>query len=97
MLLVSRLLRGFNGSAQLPHAFKAGHVAASISRRHLPLRAFAAGSASGAMHDWVDLLKDKELFKEKCFIGGEWVDAVDGETIDVRSPTCAQAPASGIS
>ena len=39
------------------------------------------------MHDWVNLLKDRDLFKEKCFIGGEWVDAVDGETIDVRSPT----------
>ncbi len=86
MLIVSRLLRGFNGSAQLPHAFKAGRVASTVSRRQPPFRAFAAGSASGAMHDWVNLLKDKDLFKEKCFIGGEWVDAVDGETIDVRSP-----------
>ena len=86
MLLVSRLLKGFNGSAQLPHAFKASRVAISVSGRCPPIRAFAAASASGAMHDWVDLLKDKDLFKEKCFIGGEWVDAVDGETIDVRSP-----------
>lgn len=86
MLQVSRLLRGFSGSAQLPLAFRSGHVVDTVSRCHPTIRTFAAGTTANAMHDWVKLLKDPELFKEQCFIGGEWVDAVDGETIDVRPP-----------
>lgn len=46
-------------------------------------RAFASAGAAPNL-EWVELLRDKDLFKQQCFIGGEWVDAGDGETIDVR-------------
>ena len=32
-------------------------------------------------------LKDKELFKQQCFINGEWVDAVGGNTFAVKNPS----------
>ena len=32
-------------------------------------------------------LKDKELFKQQCFINGEWLDAVGGETFAVKNPS----------
>ena len=46
-------------------------------------RAFASADSMPNL-DWVEQLQDKSLFKQQCFIGGEWVDAGGGETIDVR-------------
>ena len=87
MFRVSRLLRGFE-VGQIPPAFAKHHVGDDRWCNQLA-RAFAAVPASDTtMYDWVNLLKDKELFKEKNFIGGEWVDSVDGDTIDVRPPRC---------
>ena len=48
-------------------------------------RAFSSSMSHEPNLDWVNSLRDKELFKQQCFIGGEWVDAGDGETLDVRS------------
>ena len=31
-------------------------------------------------------LKDRELFRQQCFIDGEWVDADSGETVEVTNP-----------
>jgi acyl-CoA reductase-like NAD-dependent aldehyde dehydrogenase len=31
-------------------------------------------------------LKDPDLFRQQCFLNGEWVDARSGETITVRNP-----------
>jgi len=31
-------------------------------------------------------LKNKSLFKQKCFINGEWVDSSSGETLEVNNP-----------
>ena len=31
-------------------------------------------------------MKDADLFREQCFINGEWCDADGGETIDVTNP-----------
>jgi hypothetical protein len=85
MLRVSRLARGFE-VGQIPLAFAKHHVRNDRWCNQLA-RAFATVPTSdGTMRDWVELLKDKDLFKEKNFIGGEWVDAVDGETIDVSPP-----------
>ena len=87
MFRVSRLVRGFE-VRQIPLAFAKHHVGNDRWCNQLA-RAFAAGPASDAsMHDWVKLLKDKDLFKEQNFIGGEWVDAASGETLDVRNPSC---------
>src|SRR3546814_196367 len=33
-----------------------------------------------------DLLKDKSLFRQQCYIDGAWVDAEGGETISVDNP-----------
>ena len=85
MLRVSRLLRGFE-VGQIPLAFAKHHVR-NDRWCNQPARAFAAiPTSNGTMHDWVELLKDKDLFKEQNFIGGEWVDAANGETIDVSPP-----------
>ena len=32
-------------------------------------------------------LKDKKLFKQQCFINGEWIDAETGETFEVYNPS----------
>ena len=32
-------------------------------------------------------LNDKSLFIQKCFIDGEWVNAIDGNTFDVQNPS----------
>ena len=32
-------------------------------------------------------LKDRELFRQQCFIDGEWVDADSGETVEVTNPS----------
>ena len=31
-------------------------------------------------------LNNKSLFKQKCFINGEWVDSSTGETLEVNNP-----------
>ena len=31
-------------------------------------------------------LKDPDLFRQQCFIGGEWCDSESGETIEVNNP-----------
>ena len=31
-------------------------------------------------------LNNKSLFKQKCFINGEWVDSSSGETLEVNNP-----------
>ena len=31
-------------------------------------------------------LKNKSLFKQECFIGGKWVNSINGETIEVANP-----------
>ena len=36
--------------------------------------------------DFKSLLKDPSLVVEKAFLGGEWVDAQDGGTFEVRNP-----------
>ena len=32
-------------------------------------------------------LKDQALFRQQCYINGEWVDADDGDTFDVTNPS----------
>ena len=34
-------------------------------------------------------LKDKELFKQQCFIDGKWISSDDGETFDILNPSDA--------
>ena len=46
-------------------------------------RAYATAEPATNMQ-WVELLQDKDLFKQQCFINGEWIDAADGEKLDVR-------------
>ncbi|MBV9859627.1 MAG: NADP-dependent succinate-semialdehyde dehydrogenase [Alphaproteobacteria bacterium] len=36
-------------------------------------------------------LKDEKLFRQKCYIGGEWVDAAGGGTIPVTDPASGEA------
>lgn len=33
-------------------------------------------------------LKDPDLLKTQLFVGGQWVDAASGETVDVRLTRC---------
>jgi len=35
-------------------------------------------------------LKDSKLFRQQCFIDGQWVDADSGETIDVTNPATGE-------
>ena len=32
-------------------------------------------------------LKDQSLFKQKCFINGEWVNSDNGDTFDIINPS----------
>ena len=32
-------------------------------------------------------LKDKNLFRQQCFIDGKWTDSLSGETFDVYNPS----------
>ena len=32
-------------------------------------------------------LKDKDLFRQQCYINGQWCDAEDGATLDVDNPS----------
>ena len=44
-------------------------------------------------------LQDQKLFRQQCYIDGEWVDAYDRATIPVKDPasgeTLGHAPAMG--
>ena len=31
-------------------------------------------------------LNNKSLFKQKCFIGGKWINSIGGETVEVENP-----------
>ena len=31
-------------------------------------------------------IKDSKFYRDKCYINGEWVNAVSGETISVNNP-----------
>ena len=46
-------------------------------------------------------LNDNSLFRQQCFIGGQWVNADSGETMDVDNPangeTIGTMPAAGAS
>jgi NAD-dependent aldehyde dehydrogenases len=35
-------------------------------------------------------LKNKSLFKEKCFIGGEWINSLNDNRIEVDNPATQQ-------
>ena len=35
-------------------------------------------------------LKDMSLFRQQCYVDGQWVDADDGKTIAVYNPATAQ-------
>src|ERR1700748_2188983 len=35
-------------------------------------------------------IKDKSLFRQQCFIDGQWVDADSGKTIDVVNPATGE-------
>ena len=32
-------------------------------------------------------LKDKNLFRQKCFINGEWMDSESGKTFEIYNPS----------
>lgn len=51
----------------------------TISRRFLFFRTYAMS----ANHS-VPKLKDQSLFKEQCYVGGEWIDAKSGQTFEVH-------------
>lgn len=38
-------------------------------------------------------LKDPSLFRQQCFINGQWCDAEDGATIDVDNPSRVKSSA----
>lgn len=42
--------------------------------------------AAACMHTVPDL-KDKSLFKEQCYINGQWVNAKSGKTFEVHDPS----------
>lgn len=54
-----------------------------LSSRTLHIRCIAAASTP-AMEELKKRLKDPELLKNQLFVGGQWVDAASGETVDVR-------------
>ncbi len=35
-------------------------------------------------------LKDKNLFRQQCYINGQWLDADNGESIDVTNPATGE-------
>ena len=35
-------------------------------------------------------LKDQDLFRQQCYIGGEWVEADSSETIEVNNPATGE-------
>ncbi len=35
-------------------------------------------------------LSDPKLFRQQCFINGQWMDATSGETIDVTNPATGE-------
>jgi succinate-semialdehyde dehydrogenase / glutarate-semialdehyde dehydrogenase len=45
-----------------------------------------------AVHSRVtELLRDAELFRERCYVGGRWIAAADGATISVDDPATGKA------
>ena len=43
-----------------------------------------------AIKDIRNHLKDPDLFREKCLVGGEWIDADNGETFEVTDPATGE-------
>src|SRR5262249_56284237 len=39
---------------------------------------------------WAMQLKDEKLFRQKCYINGEWVDALNRGTIPVTNPATGE-------
>ena len=37
-------------------------------------------------------LKNKKLFRQKCYVDGEWLDADSGETVEVSNPADGVGP-----
>jgi hypothetical protein len=64
-----------------------------LPSRTLHFRCFAAASTP-AMEELKKRLKDPDLLKNQLFVGGQWVDAASGETVDVR--VAAAHPTSAI-
>ena len=48
----------------------------------------------------ISTIQDKRLFRQQCHIGGEWLDADDGGTLEVTNPatgeTLGTVPAMGV-
>ena len=38
----------------------------------------------------MDSLRDKQLFRQQCYINGSWLDAADGATLDVDNPATGE-------
>lgn len=56
---------------------------------HCICRAFSGQSSEPkATPALLEKIKDKELLKVHGFIGGQWVPASDGTTMEVRTPSC---------
>ena len=36
-------------------------------------------------------IKDQSLFRQQCYINGQWVDADSGKTIEVTNPATGQS------
>lgn len=66
--------------------------------KRLPLmgssHAFAssAAAAMSVSEDLKKLLKDPSLLKTESYIGGSWVGAADGDTVEVRVPGPCMGP-----
>lgn len=83
------------GRAFSPHALRKSFIDSSnvFSASLLPdtafrvsgFRCFAAASTP-AMEALKARLKDPELLKQQIFVGGQWIDADSGETVDVSAP-----------
>ena len=83
--MLSRLSKTLGRTELLAVIAAAGRIKHSAMHSSTTSRAYTSVTRQAPNFDWVDTLRDKELFKQQCFIGGEWVDAGDGETLDVRT------------
>ena len=36
-------------------------------------------------------LKDPDLFRTRCYVDGQWIDADDGATLSIRNPATGEA------
>lgn len=60
------------------------------NNNYIVCRAFSAKSSEPkATPALLDKIKDKELLKVHGFIGGQWVSASDGTTMEVKTPATA--------